>query len=1295
MILFIYTEVHAEITLDGTLGPSVELGGPNYAIGADLGQQYGGNLFHSFQDFNLQSHESATFSGPNNVQNVLSRVTGGNPSNIDGLIRSTMPNADMYFLNPHGLLFGPNARLDVLGGFHASTADTLRFEDGGQFNARQPSDSLLTVAPIAAFGFLTNSPASLSIEGSELSVPTERTLSMIGGHLNINQAKLTAPFGRLNFASVTGLGEVIPKSRGLVVPSLFGNFTVQDSQLSTSGEGGGAIYIRGGQFFASNSAIEAKTLGGQDGTVIDIQANAISLTRGASLNVNTEGPGKGADIHLHATDFITVIGENDDAERSGIYANSDISDKFTDDELGDSGQILLEAQNISFKEGAQISVNTYGGGKGSDITLKAADSIAFIGEGEEVGFTRVMTITYSNNTGAGDAGHLLIEAKNISFEKGAYIVSATDGQGNGGTVTLFTNHLTLTGMNKEGNSSSAIEAVTDSTGNAGNLLVKAQEVLVTDGAYLISSSLGAGNAGDVYIHATGTVTVVGARQEGWASGIGSDSNPREGIIGGEGGNVTIEAGQLIVKEGGNITASSIAPKGSQSSRGGNVIMKVTGAIELSGVNPYGENEDGFGAGIYARSIGVEDNAGEGGKIVLQAGSLTIKDGAVIKSSTNNNAPGGDIEIQVSGTINITGDATQIPLQAPADAQLAYLQDFSPANYNQSTSGIYARSEDKNEQAGQSGNITLSAQTLILTNKGKISTSSAGGGQAGNIRIEVNQLQLDNSASIASESLMSNTYNEANLADRDNSILVLGEIVEVADVGDGTAGRYINTGKNLIRASPVYSVADMNALYELPHQYSMGEGDVVEVRNAGDGYKARFVYAYNGDYGLGKWTRIDDSKATVSFDNMAAFVAEIQNKWYSPDDAEQIPYQSGEIISVRDAGDGKPATFIYAALLDPSDGWTQGRVVRINQFTVADMNELQGLTERTAIQEGGVALVKNMGDGTSSHFIYQDNAWIKFGNVHTVADTTEMNALTLAKTGNITKIAATNNRFIYSGQSWLPLNNTYQVENLAERDNLSVQTGDLVKVADAGGGKPESFLYVNGAWKRQIKGGDAGTITITTHDGIRLSNDSAITTEAISAGGGGITINADNLLYLTDGQITTSVEDGAGNGGDLTIKNPLFVVLDNGQIVAQAHEGRGGNIHITSEQYIASPNSLVSASSELGIDGEVKISSPDVDISGALLVLPADFVDASGQLKPPCTARRGAQNSFVVKHFAGSPPSPYDWQSSRLVLLQGEETPPPKTLPRLNTTAEQSALKTAFFGCRLDLSEPVGQNLEGF
>lgn len=176
----------AQVTLDGTLGKSGPRAGPHYQIPADFGQQHSGNLFHSFRDFNLQNQESATFSGPPSVQNILSRVTDGKPSNIDGTLRSTIPNADVYLLNPYGILFGKHAKLDVPGGFHASTADYLRLQNGGQFNARVPNDSLLTVALVAAFGFLTDTPAAITTQDSQLSVPKSKTLSLIGGGLKFD-----------------------------------------------------------------------------------------------------------------------------------------------------------------------------------------------------------------------------------------------------------------------------------------------------------------------------------------------------------------------------------------------------------------------------------------------------------------------------------------------------------------------------------------------------------------------------------------------------------------------------------------------------------------------------------------------------------------------------------------------------------------------------------------------------------------------------------------------------------------------------------------------------------------------------------------------------------------------------------------------------------------------------------------------------------------------------------------------------------------------------------------------------
>ncbi|MCB1921854.1 MAG: filamentous hemagglutinin N-terminal domain-containing protein [Candidatus Competibacteraceae bacterium] len=205
----------AQVMLDGTLGPSGLLSGPNYAIPAEVGQQHGSNLFHSFGQFSIYRGESATFSGPNSVNNIIGRVTGGQASSIDGLLRSTIPGANLYLLNPAGVLFGEKARLDVSGSFHASTADYVRLNDGGRFDAVYPDHSVLTVAPIEAFGFLDPAPGPITVQGSVLQVPEGQTLSLLGGDLTVVNGTLYAPAGRLNLAAVGSVGEIVPTAQGL------------------------------------------------------------------------------------------------------------------------------------------------------------------------------------------------------------------------------------------------------------------------------------------------------------------------------------------------------------------------------------------------------------------------------------------------------------------------------------------------------------------------------------------------------------------------------------------------------------------------------------------------------------------------------------------------------------------------------------------------------------------------------------------------------------------------------------------------------------------------------------------------------------------------------------------------------------------------------------------------------------------------------------------------------------------------------------------------------------------------
>jgi filamentous hemagglutinin family protein len=135
------------ITLDGSIGRAGTLTGPNYVIPQAVGQTVDSNLFHSFGRFGLDTGEAAIFISAANIRNILSRVTGGSPSVIDGLIFTESPSVNLFLINPSGILFGPNARLDVggatRGSFVATTVDALVWSNGDSLV--QPTQEILGV----------------------------------------------------------------------------------------------------------------------------------------------------------------------------------------------------------------------------------------------------------------------------------------------------------------------------------------------------------------------------------------------------------------------------------------------------------------------------------------------------------------------------------------------------------------------------------------------------------------------------------------------------------------------------------------------------------------------------------------------------------------------------------------------------------------------------------------------------------------------------------------------------------------------------------------------------------------------------------------------------------------------------------------------------------------------------------------------------------------------------------------------------------------------------------------------
>ena len=285
----------AQVSDDGTLSTTVTSADrQNFVING--GDRTGGNLFHSFRDFSVPTGGSATFNNAADVRNIFSRVTGGNVSNIDGLIRANGA-ANLFLLNPSGILFGPNAAFNIGGSFVGSTANSLRFSDGTTFSAAPLSTApLLTVSAPVGLQLGTN-PGSIQVNGlgNQDIVPTRNfglavapghTFALVGGSVTFNGGIATAAAGRLEIGSVAH-GEVsltpspVGWEFGYGQVDRFQNaqFLNRSSLWMPASNAAGSIQVHANRVTLSNSQIAATGSGQPLGGNITIQAaDSLELT---------------------------------------------------------------------------------------------------------------------------------------------------------------------------------------------------------------------------------------------------------------------------------------------------------------------------------------------------------------------------------------------------------------------------------------------------------------------------------------------------------------------------------------------------------------------------------------------------------------------------------------------------------------------------------------------------------------------------------------------------------------------------------------------------------------------------------------------------------------------------------------------------------------------------------------------------------------------------------------------------------------------------------------------------------
>lgn len=806
----------SEVVLDGTLGQSGAVNGPDYRITHEMGQQHGGNLFHSFQKFGLDAGESATFSGPSSIENIISRITGGEPSFINGTIRSEIGMAGFYFINPAGIAFGKDARLDVNGSFHASTADYLRLSDNGKFSAKEPSSSSITSAAPEAFGFLGDNPGNISVatsHGAEdgaypesgLSVKPGRTLTLAGGDVTLSHAGISAPDGRVNIAAAGSSGELDISSMSTDGFQDRGNIKAEkNSLISTGNEGGGEIYIRGGGFEMDSSSIYLVNSGkGQKGRLDISVSEKFTLDFLSVINSISAGEGNGADIYVSAGR--TEI-QNGSSIGSGVFSS------------GESGSISINTDTLDVSSGAKIYTYNEGSGRSGDIGINASASALFSGSG-----------MYSAVWGTGSSGNISVKTPAMKISDSAFISMNSASSGNGGSLDISADEISI-------GSGSSISASAYSTGTGGSVSIDCADFFMDGGAQINADVMGEGEGGNIDIRASRSFRLAGRLNDGVDTGTDAELSGDEdyeysdtaislnsytgatgnsgsllvnspevnisgksmllasSLYGGNAGNIFINSETFSLSGDSTVSTSSFGG-GSP----GNIFIDAEKTASLSGSMVSCNNVSVYKGGLInisasdisvgnrARIEGSSNSSGSASDIKIDGSRIKL-DGGSINSSAANSGKGGNITINADESIGLytfrpensdnnsladsritafstsTGDAGSISLKSP----LVFIDSGSSVN----AGTIFT---------GNGGDIGVSASKLMI--EGAIIGSTGGSGKGGNININSDEVEIYGGGVLASNTSADPVVNpEAGI---DNT--------EVAGKGDGGNIRINSSG----------------------------------------------------------------------------------------------------------------------------------------------------------------------------------------------------------------------------------------------------------------------------------------------------------------------------------------------------------------------------------------------------------------------------------------------------------------------------------------------------------------------
>ncbi|MFN6560184.1 MAG: filamentous hemagglutinin N-terminal domain-containing protein [Nostoc sp. ChiSLP01] len=420
-------------------------------IEIDSGAIRGTNLFHSFKEFSVSTGSTAYFNNAVNIQNIISRVTGNSVSNIDGILKAN-GTANLFLINPNGIIFGSNASLNIGGSFLVSTASRLNFADGTKFSAKDPQTTpLLTVSvPIGLQFGLTAAPIRNQSQANPnvarnpigLQVQSSKTLAFVGGDITLEGGNLTAASGQIELGSVAGnsLVNLNPTNQGWN----FGYEGVENFQnIQIIARTGNSSNFLSSQVDTTNT----DSIPGN----IQLQANSVELIGGVRLTSQSRGVGRG-------------------------------------------GNLTINTRKLIIRDGAQVTAVNTGMGKGGTLTVNASESVELIGSSV---FNRPSGL-FNYTTSVGNGGDITINTRRLRVEDGGQISTGSTGQlfvdlpfiaasGNGGNLNVNASEAVEL-IGRSATSSSSLSASTLGSGNAGQVRIATRQLIIRDGAEVSVSS---------------------------------------------------------------------------------------------------------------------------------------------------------------------------------------------------------------------------------------------------------------------------------------------------------------------------------------------------------------------------------------------------------------------------------------------------------------------------------------------------------------------------------------------------------------------------------------------------------------------------------------------------------------------------------------------------------------------------------------------------------------------------------------------------------------------------------------